>query len=110
MLPKLLSQIIRLSFSSQRTYITLVPFLNPLSNRKPVKLHSRLSEMNTMLSCNVSSRVQVSVLGNGGVLSPSIVLNTDKSSYVFNCGEGTQRMIFEHNKYFIFTLVKFEII
>jgi ribonuclease Z len=37
------------------------------------------------------------IIGSGGGdLSPSILLNFDQKSYLFNCGEGTQRFCIQH--------------
>lgn len=51
-----------------------------------------------MISTNVSSRIQLTILGNGALFQPSVIVTTEKINYLFNCGEGTQRMIIEHNK------------
>lgn len=49
------------------------------------------------VSGQVSSRMQLSVLGNGANANPiSITISTDKSTHLFNCGEGVQRLLFEH--------------
>ncbi|XP_027199653.2 ribonuclease Z, mitochondrial-like [Dermatophagoides pteronyssinus] len=52
-----------------------------------------------MLSNNVSARINMIVMGNGAMMQPSLIVTSDKINYLFNCGEGTQRMIIEHNKY-----------
>lgn len=52
----------------------------------------------TMLSNNISARINMIVMGNGAMMQPSVIVTTDKINYLFNCGEGTQRMIIEHNK------------
>ncbi|KPM06758.1 ribonuclease Z, mitochondrial-like protein [Sarcoptes scabiei] len=52
-----------------------------------------------MISTNVSSRIQLTILGNGALFQPSVIVTTEKINYLFNCGEGTQRMIIEHNKH-----------
>ena len=44
-----------------------------------------------------SSAVSLHVLGNGGPGNPaSVMLITDHFRYLFNCGEGTQRLAVEH--------------
>ncbi|KAH7639554.1 ribonuclease z [Dermatophagoides farinae] len=52
-----------------------------------------------MLSNNISARINMIVMGNGAMMQPSVIVTTDKINYLFNCGEGTQRMIIEHNKF-----------
>lgn len=45
----------------------------------------------------VPAKVSLCVLGNGGPGNPpALVLMTDQKSYMFNCGEGTQRLANEH--------------
>lgn len=45
----------------------------------------------------IPSLVSVGVLGNGGLGAPSgIFITTDHHTYLFNCGEGTQRLAQEH--------------
>ncbi|OTF74446.1 hypothetical protein BLA29_007409, partial [Euroglyphus maynei] len=65
-----------------------------LSPRAVVQYKNR-----TMLSNNVSARINMIVMGNGAMMQPSVIVTSDKTNYLFNCGEGTQRMIIEHNKY-----------
>ena len=49
-----------------------------------------------------SNLFQLTVLGNGSKGNPNaLYLNTDRNSYLFNCGEGTQRLANEH-KYNVF--------
>ncbi|KAM3186734.1 hypothetical protein ACTXT7_003756 [Hymenolepis weldensis] len=44
-----------------------------------------------------SSRIYVAVVGTGSPGSPkSVLLCTDKTRYLINCGEGTQRILTEH--------------
>ena len=44
-----------------------------------------------------SNLFQLTVLGNGSKGNPkALYVNTDRSSYLFNCGEGTQRLANEH--------------
>nr|CUU99345.1 hypothetical transcript [Hymenolepis microstoma] len=46
-----------------------------------------------------SSRIHVTVVGTGSPGSPkSVLLCTDKTRYLINCGEGTQRILTEHNE------------
>lgn len=43
------------------------------------------------------SEISLWVLGNGGPGNPqSLYVNTDQARYLFNCGEGTQRLATEH--------------
>lgn len=45
----------------------------------------------------VPGRVTMHVLGNGGAGNPAVLhIATDHSSYIFNCGEATQRLSHEH--------------
>ncbi|XP_011496822.1 PREDICTED: ribonuclease Z, mitochondrial [Ceratosolen solmsi marchali] len=44
------------------------------------------------------SRIQLQVIGNGSPSEPRcVMLITDHINYVFNCGEGTQRLAAEHH-------------
>jgi len=44
-----------------------------------------------------SNVVQIHVLGNGSKGNPrALYVATDRNSYLFNCGEGTQRLAHEH--------------
>ncbi|KAM7538819.1 hypothetical protein Aperf_G00000048235 [Anoplocephala perfoliata] len=44
-----------------------------------------------------SSRIHVTVVGTGSPGTPkSVLLCTDKTRYLINCGEGTQRILTEH--------------
>lgn len=45
----------------------------------------------------ISQMFHLRILGSGGGdLSPSILLHFDQKSYLFNCGEGTQRFCIQH--------------
>ncbi|XP_060656136.1 ribonuclease Z, mitochondrial [Drosophila nasuta] len=58
--------------------------------RQPNVLRKKLSNV-------VPGSVNLQVLGAGANGSPSAVyLFTDQSRYLFNCGEGTQRLAYEH--------------
>ena len=53
-----------------------------------------------------SNDFQISVLGNGSRGNPkAIYVTTDRSSYLFNCGEGTQRLATEHKYVLTPTLI-----
>lgn len=68
-------------------------------NRQIIRKLSLIGCRNlAMLSNNVSSNIKLSVLGNGALLQPSLYLTSDKYSYMFNCGEGIQRMILSHSR------------
>ncbi|KAL5019028.1 hypothetical protein ScPMuIL_004750 [Solemya velum] len=46
----------------------------------------------------VPSRIDVHVIGSGGRATPrSVMISTDHVRYLFNCGEGTQRIATEHH-------------
>ena len=52
-----------------------------------------------------SNLFQLTVLGNGSEGNPNaLYVNTDRNSYLFNCGEGTQRLANEH-KYNVFSFI-----
>lgn len=59
---------------------------------------AKATQMDTKgFSKTVPGRVSLTVLGNGGPGNPStVVLLSDQKSYMFNCGEGAQRLAHEH--------------
>jgi ribonuclease Z len=54
-------------------------------------------EKNNKTIHSIPSLISIGVLGNGGTGAPSCMfLTTDHHTYLFNCGEGTQRLAQEH--------------
>ncbi|XP_068145879.1 ribonuclease Z, mitochondrial [Drosophila tropicalis] len=63
----------------------------------PAKYTREPNVLRKKLASVVPGTVNLQVLGNGANGSPSSVyLFTDQSRYLFNCGEGTQRLAHEH--------------
>ena len=91
---------------SVRSYILLAQY-KPVSVRwTPLaKFFSKMStnsagnntkKVSSALS-QISSRIQVSIVGNGANANPvAIVVTNDRETLLFNCGEGVQRLVFEH--------------
>ncbi|KAH8370786.1 hypothetical protein KR093_004966 [Drosophila rubida] len=64
---------------------------------QPAKYERQPNVLRKKLSSVVPGSVNLQVLGAGANGSPSAVyLFTDQSRYLFNCGEGTQRLAHEH--------------
>ena len=62
----------------------------------PIVMMSKRKIKNKTIS-NLSAKVQVSVLGNGALGNPvSVIVNTDTDTYLINCGEGVQRLFYQH--------------
>ena len=62
--------------------------LNRISNAKKKKMSNEKMASNLF---------QLIVLGNGAKGNPrALYVNTEHNSYLFNCGEGTQRLANEH--------------
>ena len=67
---------------------------SPSSSTKP--RHVRLKERGR--DPFMTSRINLQVISNGYAgTSKSLILNNDQTSYLFNCGEGTQRTLQEKN-------------
>lgn len=64
---------------------------------QPAKYERQPNVLRKKLSSVVPGSVNLQVLGAGANGAPSAVyLFTDQSRYLFNCGEGTQRLAHEH--------------
>ncbi|CAF0819832.1 unnamed protein product [Adineta ricciae] len=94
---------IRFSSSS----IDIADFIRGMSQTKKLKSDSTSSVMNKPRHVRMkergrdpglTSRINLQVISNGYAgTSKSLVLNSDQTNYVFNCGEGTQRTLQEKN-------------
>ncbi|EDW02052.1 GH20113 [Drosophila grimshawi] len=81
-----------MSISSSSTVLTAAE-----QNAMPAKYERQPNVLRKKLSSVVPGSVNLQVLGAGANGSPSAVyLFTDQSRYLFNCGEGTQRLAHEH--------------
>lgn len=66
------------------------PLTGPRYEREPNVLRKKLASV-------VPGTVNLQVLGSGANGAPAAVyLFTDQARYLFNCGEGTQRLAHEH--------------
>jgi hypothetical protein len=71
---------------------------------------SRIKSAKKLASNNKfpSNVVQLHVLGNGSIGNPrALYVSTDRNSYLFNCGEGTQRLAHEHKYCVIHSIINF---
>ncbi|XP_070065958.1 ribonuclease Z, mitochondrial isoform X2 [Drosophila virilis] len=68
-----------------------------LGQKPPLKYERQPNVLRKKLSSVVPGSVNLQVLGAGANGAPGAVyLFTDQSRYLFNCGEGTQRLAHEH--------------
>ncbi|KAI1283164.1 Ribonuclease Z, mitochondrial [Halotydeus destructor] len=68
----------------------------PLAARA-LKKYRQEKMANARFSDLIPGRVAMYILGNGGPGNPGVIyLTTDHKTYLFNCGEGAQRLSHEH--------------
>ena len=82
----------RFSFVWKATRICQV---SSLQNFNPTSTFATMEKKKSI--SNLSASVSVSILGNGALGNPcSVVVNTDSDTFLINCGEGVQRLFYQH--------------
>ncbi|KAI2811521.1 Zinc phosphodiesterase ELAC protein 2 [Blomia tropicalis] len=92
-----------------------IPIIYLRFNSSEIKgLFNKMNRTNNKIM-SVSSQVRLSILGNGANANPvAIAVSNDRETFLINCGEGVQRLLFEHKikigkiKHVLFSNVKHE--
>ena len=104
---KSLQHRVQIRFVSSSSSIDIAEFIRNMSSTKKSKTeqlssttnkprHIRMKERGR--NPGLTSRINLQVISNGyASTSKSVILNTDQTNYMFNCGEGTQRTLQEKN-------------
>ncbi|KAH8394866.1 hypothetical protein KR222_008264 [Zaprionus bogoriensis] len=84
--------------NASRMSSTVLPSAKDAAQQLPTPKYERQpNELRKKLSSVVPGSVNLQILGAGANGAPGAVyLFTDQSRYLFNCGEGTQRLAHEH--------------